>query len=163
MSETITRPAYAIAGGHTGRERLRLVSRVMADSTRRLLDDAGVRSGSSWLDVGCGGGDVSVELARRVGAHGRVVGVDLDPVKLDIARDEAQCLGLDHVEYLRGDACSGLPMRMAASAIAWPAVSVNMCAASDISARLPESRPPIRTSKKKFMVTLPSMLRAEVG
>jgi SAM-dependent methyltransferase len=109
MPDTMTRPAYAIAGGHTGRERLRLVSRVMADSTQRLLDSVGVRHGSIWLDVGCGGGDVTVELARRVGARGRVVGVDLDSAKLEIARDEARREGLDHIEYMRGDACKGLP------------------------------------------------------
>jgi SAM-dependent methyltransferase len=102
---------YTISGGHAGRERLRLVSRVMANPTCELLDAAGVHRGSAWLDVGCGGGDVSVELARRVGPQGRVVGVDFDPVKLDIARTEARLQGFDQIEFVRGDACQGLPAR----------------------------------------------------
>jgi ubiquinone/menaquinone biosynthesis C-methylase UbiE len=40
--------------------------------------------------VGCGDGDVSFELARRVGAPGSVVGMDIDAAKLDIARIEAR-------------------------------------------------------------------------
>lgn len=38
------------------------------------------------LDAGCGTGRVAIELARR-GHH--VVGVDLDPAMLDLARDKA--------------------------------------------------------------------------
>ena len=109
MQATNTHVGYTISGGHAGRERLRLVSRVMADTTRVLLDAVGVERGSAWLDVGCGGGDVSVALAHRVGPQGRVVGVDFDPIKLDIARAEAGLQGLAQLEYQRGDARQGLP------------------------------------------------------
>jgi SAM-dependent methyltransferase len=102
---------YAIRGGRDGRERLRLLSRVMAPTTGTLLDSVGVRGGSAWLDVGCGGGDVSFELARRVGAAGQVVGMDIDVVKLDLARTEAQQQGLAQIEFCAGDAYRGLPQR----------------------------------------------------
>jgi ubiquinone/menaquinone biosynthesis C-methylase UbiE len=81
---------YVIQGGVEGRERLRLLSEVMGLSTRDLLAIIGISPGSICLDVVCGGGDVTFELARAVGSTGRVVGVDLDETKLDIARREAE-------------------------------------------------------------------------
>jgi cyclopropane fatty-acyl-phospholipid synthase-like methyltransferase len=40
-----------------------------------LFDRLGLRDGTICLDVGCGGGDATLELARRVAPTGRVVGV----------------------------------------------------------------------------------------
>lgn len=60
-----------------------------------------LQSGISCLDCGCGGGDVTFDLASRIGPHGRVVGVDIDEVKLDDARREAVFRGLAHVEFRR--------------------------------------------------------------
>lgn len=51
------------------------------------------------LDAGCGGGDVSRELARRVGPNGRVLGIDLDAVGLAIAAEEAAEQNLGTVEF----------------------------------------------------------------
>ena len=50
------------------------------------------------LDAGCGTGRVAIELARR--GH-RVVGVDLDPAMLDLARDKAPDL-----VWIQGDLAS---------------------------------------------------------
>lgn len=58
---------YAISGGMKGRERLALLSSILAASTGRLLDLAGDSAGARRLDAGCGGGDVALELARRAG------------------------------------------------------------------------------------------------
>ncbi len=93
---------YAIRGGLKGRERLALLSSIFAESTGRLLDRAGVHAGARCLDAGCGGGDVSLELARRAGPSGRVLGIDLDDAKLDIARAEAASAGLA-VDYRAAD------------------------------------------------------------
>jgi 2-polyprenyl-3-methyl-5-hydroxy-6-metoxy-1,4-benzoquinol methylase len=95
--------SYIIRGGMEGRERLRLIARIMRPTTLALFERAGVREGATCLDAGCGGGDVSVELARLVGARGRVVGVDLDAVKLEAARAEAAAAGLGNVEFRQGD------------------------------------------------------------
>jgi SAM-dependent methyltransferase len=80
---------YVIKGGVEGRERLRLLSQVMAPYTQALIAKVGVFPGARCLDVGCGGGDVSFELASVVGSAGEVVGIDLDETKLEIARREA--------------------------------------------------------------------------
>jgi SAM-dependent methyltransferase len=51
------------------------------------------------LDLGCGGGDVSLLMAELVGEHGAVVGTDIDPVKIDLARHDARARRLHHVEF----------------------------------------------------------------
>jgi SAM-dependent methyltransferase len=57
----------------------------------------------SCLDVGSGGGDVALELARRVGPAGCVLGVDIDDTKLALATDEAAAAGVSNVEYRKLD------------------------------------------------------------
>ena len=51
------------------------------------------------LDIGCGGGDVTFEIARLVGPHGRVIGIDMDQVKLDLGRAAAAEKRLTNVEF----------------------------------------------------------------
>jgi SAM-dependent methyltransferase len=90
---------YVIAGGRSGRDRLRVLTRVFAETTEGLLDRAGVGPGMACLDVGCGGGDMTTALARRVGPPGTAVGIDCDATALDIARQEAAERDLTNVEY----------------------------------------------------------------
>ncbi len=42
--------------------------------------------GEAILDIGCGCGQTSLDLARRVGSAGRVVGVDISAPMLEVAR-----------------------------------------------------------------------------
>ena len=54
---------------------------------RRLAVEAsGLRAGDSVIDVACGTGKLSVVLAERVGPFGRVLGVDLSPAMVALAR-----------------------------------------------------------------------------
>jgi SAM-dependent methyltransferase len=103
---------YVIRGGLEGRERLRVLSRVMHASTSSLFDRLGLRDGMQCLDAGCGGGDATLELARRVAPRGRVLGADIDETKLELARAEAQQLGIGNVEFRATDIreTSGPPM-----------------------------------------------------
>jgi ubiquinone/menaquinone biosynthesis C-methylase UbiE len=94
---------YVIRGGSGGRERLRVLGRVMHPSTTALLDRCGLRDGMRCLDAGCGGGDVSLELARRVAPGGHVVGIDVDEEKLRIAREEAAHHGVVNATFHAGD------------------------------------------------------------
>jgi SAM-dependent methyltransferase len=89
MSEPVS---YVIRGGIPGRERLRILAGVMAPTTNALLDRLGDLTGLRVLDAGCGGGDVTRELARRAGPTGHVLGVDLDETKLAVAREETAAL-----------------------------------------------------------------------
>ena len=90
---------YVIRGGSKGHERLKVLARVMHPTTAALFDRVGISTGLYCLDVGCGSGDVSMEIARRVGPTGRVVGADIDEIKLGLARAEAQQAGVNNVEF----------------------------------------------------------------
>jgi SAM-dependent methyltransferase len=94
---------YVIRGGVEGRERLRILSRVMHASSMSLLDRLDIRAGLACLDFGCGGGDATLELAQRVAPHGRVVGVDIDRIQLEVARSEALQQGVANVEFRLSD------------------------------------------------------------
>src|SRR5690606_25969038 len=58
--------------------------------------------GTSLLDVGCGPGTLTVDLAARV-APGRVVGVDVTPQIVEQARAHAAQMGADEVTFFAGD------------------------------------------------------------
>jgi SAM-dependent methyltransferase len=100
--------SYVIQGGRDGRERLRVLSSAVADTTEALLDRLVVPVDGRWLDVGCGGGDVALTIARR---HPRavVVGIDFDADKIAIARAEAAGAGIANVSYELHDVTRPFP------------------------------------------------------
>lgn len=68
-----------------------------------LLDAAAVQPTHRVLDIGCGNGDTTRDVARRA-TRGRVLGVDLSSRMLDQARRRAAEAGLTNVEFLQADA-----------------------------------------------------------
>src|SRR5471030_3274883 len=93
---------YVIRGGLAGRERLRILARVMWPTTKALFERVGVADTARCLDVGCGGGDVTLELAR-LAPNGHVTAIDLDEVKLELARSEPAAAGISNIAYRRED------------------------------------------------------------
>jgi ubiquinone/menaquinone biosynthesis C-methylase UbiE len=71
--------------------------------TQHLLDVAGITSGMQVLDVGTGIGDVALLVAERVGPQGSVVGIDMNPAMLDVARERAQAAGLTNVTFRQAE------------------------------------------------------------
>ena len=69
----------------------------------RAVDRAEVGPGSDALDVCCGTGDLALELRRRIGPDGRVVGCDFSEPMLELARRKSGEEGLP-VEFGWADA-----------------------------------------------------------
>ena len=97
---------YVISGGHQGKDRLKLLSEVMRPTTSQLLRTIGLGVGMTCLDVGCGGGHVTLLMAGMVGPTGKVVGTDSDQEILALARQDAEAEGLRNVEFRHADAAA---------------------------------------------------------
>ncbi|MBM3127596.1 MAG: arsenite methyltransferase [Chloroflexi bacterium] len=67
------------------------------------LEIARVQPGETVLDLGSGGGLDCFYAAKRVGASGRVIGVDMTPEMLALARANAQKIGATNVEFRHGE------------------------------------------------------------
>jgi len=65
---------YVIRGGKEGKERLKLISQVLLPTTAQLLHTVRLGQGMKCLDVGCGGGFVTLLMASIVGPQGKAVG-----------------------------------------------------------------------------------------
>jgi cyclopropane fatty-acyl-phospholipid synthase-like methyltransferase len=87
-----------IRGGREGNDRLQVSAGSRWADTASLFQRAGLPAGRRCLDVGCRGGAVSSEIGETVAPGGRVVGVDRDHVKLDMAQRAAAERGVDNVE-----------------------------------------------------------------
>lgn len=73
------------------------------DPGRRAVDALGVLPGQKVLDLGCGTGPTTVELARRVGSDGSVLGVDIAAELLVRARQRAVQEDAANVSFVHAD------------------------------------------------------------
>lgn len=81
---------YIIQGGEAAASRLRLLANLFGPSTQALFRRAGLAPGMRCLDLGCGSGLVTLEMARIVGPTGAAVGVDRDAKVVEMAGAEAK-------------------------------------------------------------------------
>ncbi|WP_448268890.1 methyltransferase domain-containing protein [Nostoc sp. DSM 114159] len=81
---------YVISGGQKGKDRLKVLAEVVQQTTLNLLKNVGVSEGMHCLDVGCGGGDVTIEIAKLIGEKGKVIGIDMDSSIIQLIQEEFQ-------------------------------------------------------------------------
>lgn len=72
--------------------------------TAALIERAAPRANERVVDVGCGTGATTLELAEAVGPGGHVLAIDISAPMLEVARRRARDAGLAHVELLLADA-----------------------------------------------------------
>jgi arsenite methyltransferase len=63
---------------------------------------ANLHDGETVLDLGSGAGADVLISAKRVGASGRAIGLDMTDEMLELARSNAAQAGADNVEFLKG-------------------------------------------------------------
>ncbi len=84
-----------------------------------VLEAAALRPGERVLDIGCGGGRLSLAAARAVGTEGSVVGADLSAPLGALAERRARDAGADNVEFrqldMQTDSIPGDPFAAAIS------------------------------------------------
>jgi ubiquinone/menaquinone biosynthesis C-methylase UbiE len=76
----------------------------LAEAQATLLALASPAPGEQVLDIACGTGLVAFDVARAVGLHGHVLGVDLSGRMLEVARHRAVELQISNCAFVRMDA-----------------------------------------------------------
>lgn len=66
-------------------------------------------AGQRVLDIGCGFGDTTRQIAGLVGPDGEAVGVDAAPRFIDVAKRETADAGIDNARFAVADAQAGVP------------------------------------------------------
>jgi ubiquinone/menaquinone biosynthesis C-methylase UbiE len=78
--------------------------RVWAEDNRRFLARAGFSVGATVVDLGCGPGYTTLDLARAVGSKGQVIAVDRDGERsLPLLKERAKAAGFSNIETRAAD------------------------------------------------------------
>src|SRR5918994_7532893 len=81
----------------------------MAPISDKLIESAGISIAQTVLDVATGTGQPALTIAKIVGQNGKVIGVDLSPEMIEVAKEEAASLDLIntiHFQVVRDESLS---------------------------------------------------------
>ncbi len=70
----------------------------------KIFPSLEVSEGDSAVDVGCGFGDTAIQIAKRVGPSGSVLGIDCCDAFLEFGRADVEASGVTNVRFVVGDA-----------------------------------------------------------
>jgi SAM-dependent methyltransferase len=84
-----------------------------------LLDAVGARPGQRVSDIGCGGGNLTLALAKLVEPGGEAIGIDISAPLLELARNRAVEAGVANAQFVQMDmqtgSLGGKPLDLAVS------------------------------------------------
>jgi enediyne biosynthesis protein CalE5 len=81
-----------------------LIDEAASQISERLVELAGVESGSRVLDVAAGYGEPSLTAARAAGPEGSVVATDISAEMIAFGRERAVAARLGNIEFVESDA-----------------------------------------------------------
>ncbi len=91
-----------------------------SDEADRLMQELALTPGMTVAEIGAGRGELTVEMARRLGPRGRVVSTEIDAARLDDIRRAVARASLDNVTVitagerdtnLEAECCDAIYMR----------------------------------------------------
>lgn len=86
----MTKPHYVASVGNDDKERLAIQHECFAEGTADFVRRINITEGMHVLVVGCGGGDETVMIAKRVGKTGSVTAIDISNEQIEIAREKVK-------------------------------------------------------------------------
>lgn len=92
---------YSLGSSDPEIVRLDAQAEFLREPTRVLLQASGIAPGMRVLDIGTGLGHVAAAVAELVGPDGEVVGIDIDPRMLEVARARSE--DLPNLRFVEGD------------------------------------------------------------
>ncbi len=95
---------YIIKGGKEGKQRLDVLSGILNEHSLRLIEKDMPLQGKRFLELGCGGGNLALAVAKKIGKEGAVTAVDFDEEILALARAQALENGVDTLSFMAMDA-----------------------------------------------------------
>src|SRR6185436_18590137 len=93
---------YVLGTDRAELERLGLQHQLWLAQAAAAWERAGFRRGQKLLDVGCGPGFATIDLAQRVGPRGKVVAVDISQRFLAHLETLAKARGLANIHVTQG-------------------------------------------------------------
>lgn len=90
---------YIIKGGEEGKKRLEVIAEILNLQTKKLIENGGSIEGKKFLDVGSGGGSVSLMVSQMVGAKGSVTSIDFDNEIIQLSKNDATSLNVKNISY----------------------------------------------------------------
>lgn len=94
---------YVLGTGSDESARLGLQHRLWSAAAHECWERARLQPGHTALDLGCGPGHATVDMAQIVGPRGRVVAVDESAAFLKQLRDQAESRRITNIERVLGD------------------------------------------------------------
>lgn len=76
--------------------------RIQEENPEEMLAQLQVKPGMTVCDMGCGDGYYTIELAKRVGAEGKVLAVDIQPEMLQELSRRCERTGIQQVDMILG-------------------------------------------------------------
>src|SRR5262245_44785064 len=101
---TLLAEHYILATGGKDVKRLRLLHEVYGPGTEALFHRVGLREGLRVVEIGCGSGNIACWVAQQVGPSGSVIGIDVSPQQIEVARKQAQRRDLRNIDFHVADA-----------------------------------------------------------
>ncbi len=92
------------AAGPVWQQRQEQLDAQISEHGLKAVEALAPRSDETIVDIGCGTGTSTFQLAERVGDGGRVIGCDISSTMCDAARARAASLGVTNVEFVAADA-----------------------------------------------------------
>lgn len=99
-AEKLSNPNYIVRVGKEGQHRLDVLHQIYLPSTKDFLIKAGLTQGMKVIDAGCGLGHVSIEIAKIVGPHGKVIAIDDNEEQLQIAKANARTANTNNIDFI---------------------------------------------------------------